>query len=114
MFQFGMISAVPDGDHGWVALRGANLCLDCEAIYHGAVCPSCAGRNAVPVQRWVAPVDAEPIDSEPLPQAAAPQAATPPAAVPQAAAPRPERWRQAAFGLLGLAVGVWIAGNRTR
>jgi hypothetical protein len=36
-------------------LRNALLCMDCDEIYVGEICPKCAGRFSMPLRRWIAP-----------------------------------------------------------
>jgi hypothetical protein len=37
-------------------LRKANLCLNCEEMFQGVVCPRCAACTWRPLSAWVCPV----------------------------------------------------------
>lgn len=37
----------------------AMICLDCDCVFEGEVCPDCAGRKAIPLARYFQPIPRE-------------------------------------------------------
>jgi hypothetical protein len=43
--------------YAYVDLTKARLCLDCEVIFEGPVCPACTSQTFVPLTRWIRPTE---------------------------------------------------------
>jgi hypothetical protein len=41
-----------NGEH-WVPLNTARLCVNCEAVFRGELCPACASTSFMPLARWI-------------------------------------------------------------
>lgn len=54
LFEAGATAAVLEPlVPGVIPIEEARLCLDCEVICQGGLCPQCAGRSLHPISAWL-------------------------------------------------------------